>query len=147
MNEDFEEWAQKKVNEAKKRTESKQVAEQVLTDKEALKSQYAPKLWEEVQTVIETQAKVLNAKQSPDIPVLSVTRKLDRIIHVQIDRGELAVAKFNPQTYELGLSTPRNNHTFKPDVRNGEVWFCMGDTRGGQVTPTYIAQTLLGEIL
>ena len=40
MNEDFEEWAQKKVNEAKKRTESKQVAEQVLTDKEALKSQY-----------------------------------------------------------------------------------------------------------
>ena len=29
MNEDFEEWAQKKVNEAKRGTESKQVTKQV----------------------------------------------------------------------------------------------------------------------
>jgi hypothetical protein len=145
---DFEQWAQGKADEVKKRNLSKEAAKQALIEDKALTSQQAPQLWQEVWQAIVKQTDIFSKKLPPEIPVLRITPMLENIIEIStlVNTSEIviAVAKFNPDTNDLSM-TVRNNHVFKAEVRSGKVWFCQG-AGGGQIAPIHIAQLFVGEI-
>jgi hypothetical protein len=145
---DFEQWAQGKADEVKKRNLSKEAAKQALIEDKALTSQQAPQLWQEVWQTIVKQTDIFSKKLPPEIPVLRITRMLENIIEIStlVNKSEvvIAVAKFDPDTNDLSM-TVRNSPVFKAEVRSGKVWFCQS-AGGGQIAPIHIAQLFVGEI-
>jgi hypothetical protein len=141
---DIERWAAEKADEINKRKEKEQAAKQAEAGGAAKIAQVAPQLWSAVRTAIEEQAKALNKKLAEPY-YLAVKCVGDNLVQVQTPNGELSVAKFNPETYQLGMSTSLNNYSFPPEIRGNVVAFCMG-ARGQQMTEISIAQLFLGEV-
>jgi hypothetical protein len=146
---DFEQWAEHKADEVKKRKGTKEAVEQALIEDNALKAQQAPELWKEVRMSITDQVDFLNGKlRASGIPGLRPTKRLETRMEVEAFTAEnkvfLGVAKYNPDACELGMSI-RNNYSFPAEVRSGKVSFCRG-ARGEQISPVEIAQLFVGEL-